>query len=270
MRLLAVITGGSLFLLSSCNTWFSAGSEQPPKHAITPARESPALGKGKVRVTVRNIKSEKQAWFQNCLNFQASERAAVSVGCNKKKPGVNFLEEQTPIEFEVTKGENVTIRFDFETWESTSSCITYDACANPYPVAPTRRSIAEGTKSVLCYKAGPGAYRLFYEDQPDTQHTQDAAMRASLVIKGTSAPAPKFNPAHPAEDLLFAKKANATFDSTNFTQNCVLQKALNGDVPESALQECIGIDWRDLVVDIEAADNAITIQGLSSENCQLL
>ena len=157
------------------------------------------VGKRQVRVTVRNIKSEKQAWFQNCLSFElSSQKETVIVGCNKRKPNTNFLELETPRDFAVSKGEKVSLNFFFDTWYSTSSCITWDACANPYPNPPIRSAVAKSNSSIICYKSKSGQYRLFYEDQPNDNFQVDAAVRARLNIAGTAATASSFDPAHPA------------------------------------------------------------------------
>ncbi len=273
MNLAIALVGITLFATSGCRKWLTADSANPPpQQKPLPSQESlPPVAKGHVRVRVKNIKSEKQAWFQNCLSFEISDKAPVSVGCNKKKPGSTFLETEASNDFEVTKGENVSLKFNFETSQNSSDCITYDQCKDPYPNAPIRRSIAAQSKSVLCYRTGSGKYRIFYEDQPETNYDIDYNLRSNLVLVGTNAPAPAFDPAHPADNLKYTKKVGSVFDTKNPLISCVLNKAdSKGVITEAALQTCVGIDFQDLVIDVEATDAAIKIEGLSDAICRVL
>lgn len=252
---------------AACVSCINSPSPKPP--APKQSGETLPVGKGTVRVTVRNIKSEKQAWFQNCLSFNISgQKDTVVVGCNKRKPNTQFLEVETPRDFSVSKGENVLLSFFFDTWYSTSSCITWDACTNPYPNPPVKSPISKSSASIICYKSKSGQYRLFYEDQPAESFQADASVRSRLNLSGTAATASIFDPAHPANDAVYQLKPGSSLNPQNFLEKCIIDSTKGQEkISESVLQKCIGIDHLDLVVDVTSTDAAIAIEGISDENC---
>jgi hypothetical protein len=223
---------------------------------------------GEVKVTVRNIKSEKDAWFQNCLSFEAStKKEPTVVGCNKRKPNTAFLEAETPVSFPVTKGEKVSLKFFFDTWYSTSKCITWDSCSNPYPNPPVRTLITKENPSILCAKSGT-KFRIFFEDQPSENIAADTSIRSRLVLDGTNSPAKSFDPAHRTDINQYQIKPGSALNPKNMLEKCVLDKMQGTNkVSETVLLDCLGIDHADLVVDIEPTDANIEIEGISENNC---
>jgi hypothetical protein len=220
---------------------------------------------------VNTFKSETDSWFKNCLTFVVEGDLAqeVRVGCNKNQPGERFLKEEVPYDFEVTKGGKVNLKLSFETWFSSSSCITYQQCPDPYPGAPLKRSLTNELQTIRCYKVGPGKYRLFYEDQGDENLRTDGAIRALLQTRDGGSVAP-FNPSVANYAATYTRKANATFNKNDSAHACVLSKSTGDSISEQTLQACLGIDYRDFVVDIHAVDADIQIGDLTDARCQPL
>ncbi len=240
------------------------GGQQSGDTGVPPA-------KGHIRVTVNTIKSETDAWFKNCLTFlvESAVSQEVRVGCNKDQTGERFLKEETPYDFEVTKGGKVNLKFSFETWFSASGCITYKECANPYPGAPLKRMLTNELQSIRCYKVGPGKFRLFYEDQGDDNLRIDREVRTLLQTKaGETVPA--FDPSVANYAASYTLKNGATLNAGDTAHACILAKSKGNSVPEQALQACLGIDYRDFVVDIHAVDTDIQIGDLTDARCQPL
>lgn len=272
----------------ACRKWITKevrprdqGNSQPPPVIIGGNNED----EGQIAVTLKRIQKDDQSHFKDCIRLEVSGQET-KVGCNKLRDpnDERYLTTETPYVYKVPKGSSQQVGLSFKTWLPASpTCIRYGdpACNGHEPYKGENQPDATRSvpgQGIKCFKKRDAdLYHIYFEDQipsgPGDNYDLDARVRARLRSQTGGAVA-AFDPLASDRDAVYISTPKEftgagtdcvkawIADRSRWAGNPTIAAELGrnpNSVPERALQACFGIDYSDLILDLEGVDATISI-----------